>query len=94
MLAQTLLPFLAIEPINTLEMAHIAPLVVPPLNKHTATVIFMHGLGDTGHGWLSAVQNFRRREKLSHVKFILPHAPEIPITCVSWSSRTWCRDKV
>jgi hypothetical protein len=25
---------------------------VMPSAKHTATVIFIHGLGDTGHGWV------------------------------------------
>ncbi|KAK7734756.1 hypothetical protein SLS53_007862 [Cytospora paraplurivora] len=57
------------------------PLVFPAVNTHTATVIFSHGLGDTGHGWASAVENWRRRQRLDEVKFILPHAPEIPITC-------------
>lgn len=36
------------------KMAAIAPLkliAVPALAKHTATVIFVHGLGDTGNGW-------------------------------------------
>jgi hypothetical protein len=61
----------------------IAPLVFPAASRHTATVIFVHGLGDTGNGWASAVENWRRREKLSEVKFILPHAPEIPISVVS-----------
>ncbi|KAL8874933.1 MAG: hypothetical protein Q9198_006641 [Flavoplaca austrocitrina] len=28
-------------------MAQLAPLVVPALKKHTATVIWAHGLGDT-----------------------------------------------
>ncbi|KUI69323.1 Acyl-protein thioesterase 1 [Cytospora mali] len=57
------------------------PLVFPAVNTHTATVIFAHGLGDTGHGWASAVENWRRRQRLDEVKFILPHAPTIPITC-------------
>ncbi|KAK1758482.1 Phospholipase/carboxylesterase/thioesterase [Echria macrotheca] len=56
------------------------PLVIPAAARHTATVIFFHGLGDSGHGWSFAIENFRRREKLSGVKFILPHAPSIPIT--------------
>ena len=59
------------------------PLIFPAATQHTATVIFVHGLGDTGHGWASAVENWRRRSRLSEVKFILPHAPQIPITCVS-----------
>lgn len=66
-----------------MSSGRIAPLVFPAASRHTATVIFVHGLGDTGHGWASAVENWRRREKLSEVKFILPHAPEIPISVVS-----------
>src|SRR5690606_7916613 len=60
-----------------------ASLVVPAAAKHTATVIFAHGLGDTGHGWQPVVENWRRRQRLDHVKFILPHAPMVPITAVS-----------
>jgi predicted esterase len=59
------------------------PLVVPAAKQHTATVIFVHGLGDSGHGWASIVENWRRRQRLDEVKFILPHAPRIPITAVS-----------
>jgi hypothetical protein len=33
------------------NMAGRAPLVVPALKKHTATVIVAHGLGDSGAGW-------------------------------------------
>ena len=32
-------------------MAYKAPLVVPALKRHTATVIVAHGLGDSGAGW-------------------------------------------
>ncbi len=62
------------------------PLIVPATGRHTATLIFAHGLGDTGLGWLSAVENWRRRQRLNQVKFVLPHAPHIPVTCngVSW----------
>lgn len=59
------------------------PLLFEAVSKHSATVIFLHGLGDTGHGWASAVENWRMRSRLNHVKFMLPHAPNIPITCVS-----------
>ncbi|KAK3331026.1 Phospholipase/carboxylesterase/thioesterase [Apodospora peruviana] len=57
------------------------PLLFPATARHTATVIFIHGLGDTGYGWADAVENWRRRQRLDEVKFILPHAPSIPITC-------------
>ncbi|KAM6514369.1 hypothetical protein FALCPG4_015518 [Fusarium falciforme] len=62
-------------PVNRL-----APLVVPAAKQHTATVILVHGLSDTGHGCISTVENLRRRQQLDEVKFILPHAPRIPIT--------------
>ncbi|OAA61637.1 acyl-protein thioesterase 1 [Niveomyces insectorum RCEF 264] len=62
-------------------MSRLAPLVFPAAGpRHTATVIFAHGLGDTGHGWAAAVENWRRRQRLDEVKFVLPHAPSIPIT--------------
>ncbi|KAF4972119.1 hypothetical protein FSARC_1259 [Fusarium sarcochroum] len=63
-----------------MSSGRIAPLVFPAASRHTATVIFVHGLGDTGNGWASAVENWRRRQKLDEVKFILPHAPQIPIS--------------
>ncbi|PVU85743.1 hypothetical protein BB560_006922 [Smittium megazygosporum] len=48
------------------------------LKKHTATVIFMHGLGDSGNGWAPISDILG--EKLPHVKFIFPHAPVKPVT--------------
>ena len=64
-----------------------APLVFPAASRHTATVIFAHGLGDTGAGWSDAVEHWQRRQQLDEVKFILPHAPTIPITMVSHPGR-------
>ncbi|ODM21058.1 Acyl-protein thioesterase 1 [Aspergillus cristatus] len=57
-----------------------APYVVPALKKHTATVIMAHGLGDSGAGWMSLAQNWRRRGMFDEVAFIFPNAPMIPIT--------------
>ncbi|KAI9163087.1 Acyl-protein thioesterase 1 [Paramyrothecium foliicola] len=57
-----------------------APIVLPPVGKHTATVIFCHGLGDSGHGWAGAAAQWRQNEKLKGVKWLLPHAPQIPIS--------------
>ncbi|KAF8076711.1 Phospholipase/Carboxylesterase-domain-containing protein [Lyophyllum atratum] len=59
-------------------MAATAPLkflTVNPISKHTATVIFVHGLGDTGHGWKPVADMFRDDTALKHVKWILPHSP-------------------
>lgn len=58
-------------------------LTIPAVAKHTATVIMAHGLGDSGAGWVSLAENWRRRNKFQEVKFIFPNAPNIPITVVS-----------
>lgn len=50
--------------------------VIEASAKHTATVIFLHGLGDTGHGWASSLAEI----KPSHIKLICPTAPTIPVT--------------
>lgn len=60
-----------------------APLAVPAMNRHTATVIFLHGLGDQGAGWIDLAVNWRRRQKFTETKFIFPNAPSIPVTLVS-----------
>jgi len=62
-----------------------SPLIIPAVTKHTATVIMAHGLGDSGAGWVSLAENWRRRQKFQEVKFIFPNAPNIPITVVSAS---------
>ena len=63
-------------------MANRHALIVPALKKHTATVIMAHGLGDSGAGWVSLAENWRKRSKFEEVKFIFPNAPSIPITIV------------
>ncbi|XP_069931100.1 acyl-protein thioesterase 1 isoform X5 [Oryctolagus cuniculus] len=49
------------------------PAIVPAARKATAAVIFLHGLGDTGHGWAEAFAGIRS----SHIKYICPHAFDI-----------------
>ncbi|XP_072590827.1 acyl-protein thioesterase 1 isoform X1 [Vulpes vulpes] len=49
------------------------PATVPAIRKATAAVIFLHGLGDTGHGWAEAFMSIRS----SHIKYICPHAFDI-----------------
>uniref|UniRef100_A0A0P4WH48 palmitoyl-protein hydrolase n=1 Tax=Scylla olivacea TaxID=85551 RepID=A0A0P4WH48_SCYOL len=53
-----------------------APVVVNATAKHTATVIFLHGLGDTGHGWASAMAAIGS----PHIKFICPTAQVMAVT--------------
>lgn len=54
-------------------------LTLEPAGEHTATVIFMHGLGDTAHGWIDMVAGMFA-PALPHVKFILPTARVQPVT--------------
>jgi len=61
-------------------MSSSAPLIVPAVKRHTATVIMAHGLGDSGAGWVGLAENWRRRDKFEEVKFVFPNAPIIPIT--------------
>ncbi|XP_068603310.1 acyl-protein thioesterase 2 [Brachionichthys hirsutus] len=49
---------------------------VPGIEKETAVVIFLHGLGDSGFGWVDSLMEIQ----LPHVKFICPHAPKMPVT--------------
>lgn len=53
-----------------------APVVISATVKHSATIIFLHGLGDTGHGWASAIGAIRP----PFCKVICPTAPEMPVT--------------
>ncbi|KAM9824372.1 acyl-protein thioesterase 2 [Neosynchiropus ocellatus] len=49
---------------------------VSAVEKETAAVIFLHGLGDTGHGWADTMTSIQ----LPYIKYICPHAPHIPVT--------------
>lgn len=53
-------------------------MIVEAAGKHTATVIFSHGLGDSAAGWHPFAQSLKGQ--LKHVKWILPTAPVQPVT--------------
>ena len=61
----------------TLNILEDTPVVLAPSGIHTATIIFLHGLGDTGETWASFIKNGVRP---SHVKIICPTANKIPVT--------------
>jgi phospholipase/carboxylesterase len=44
-----------------------------------AAVVFLHGLGDDGHGWSDVVPALRLPAVL-RLRFVFPHAPEMPVT--------------
>jgi predicted esterase len=43
-----------------------------------AVVVMLHGLGDTGNGWAPQAQAFAKA--LPHIEWILPHAPQQPVS--------------
>ncbi|KIK67619.1 hypothetical protein GYMLUDRAFT_36359 [Collybiopsis luxurians FD-317 M1] len=52
-------------------------LTIPALKKHNATVIFAHGIGESGHVWKPfAYQIQFATATLQHTKWILLHAPK------------------
>lgn len=46
----------------------------------TASVIIVHGLGDSGDGWKFFSDLARRSSEFDHINFVFPNAPTIPIT--------------
>lgn len=47
--------------------------------QHKATIIWLHGLGDSGHGFAPIAPELKLPAELG-VKFIFPHAPVRPVT--------------
>jgi len=54
------------------------PIISKASGKHTATVIFSHGLGDSGHGWSFLADMLG--PKIKHITWIFPNAPVQPVT--------------
>jgi hypothetical protein len=61
--------------VNMSTYQYAAPIVHAPRGKHSATVIVLHGLGDTGEGWSFFPSQLRG--DFNHVKFMFPHAPSV-----------------
>jgi len=55
---------------------NIPPVILNASKKHTATLVFLHGLGDTGMGWAGALNTI----KPDYLKVICPTAPMLPVT--------------
>ena len=52
---------------------------INPSTAPDACVIWLHGLGDSGHGFAPIVPELKLPESMA-VKFLFPHAPERPVT--------------
>ena len=64
---------------NDLFEAYPKPIIIAPTEKHTATVIWIHGLGDTGNGWHQTIALLSK--SMGYIKWILPTASKRKITC-------------
>jgi len=52
---------------------------INPSTAPDACVIWLHGLGDSGHGFAPIVPELKLPDSMA-VKFLFPHAPERPVT--------------
>jgi phospholipase/carboxylesterase len=52
---------------------------VNPNQPHTAVVIWLHGLGDSGNGFAPIVPELKIPDSLP-IRFVFPHAPVRPVT--------------
>jgi phospholipase/carboxylesterase len=52
---------------------------IQPKGEHKATIIWLHGLGDSGDGFAPIAPELKLPDQLG-VKFIFPHAPIRPVT--------------
>jgi len=71
----------SLSPKHTLrarQMSTLQTVVLDAKSKHSGTVIFLHGLGDTAYGWLPVMQSIQ--PKTPHLKYILPTAPMRSVT--------------
>lgn len=69
---------------------HTLPYVeVNPYSKAQATVIWLHGLGDSGNGFAPIVPDLKLPDELG-IRFVFPHAPTRPVTINNgMSMRAW-----
>ena len=63
---------------NSASSGPVDSFLLPPADaaQHSGTLLFLHGLGDSGHGWAPVMQIIRQ----PHLKYICPHAPAQPVT--------------
>lgn len=54
--------------------------VIEPEQAANACVIWLHGLGASGHDFVPVPPHLKLKEEAA-VRFLFPHAPDIPVTC-------------
>lgn len=68
------------------QLKYREPIVLNAKGILLGTVIFMHGLGDSGEGWADGMRAIQ--QQLPNVKFILPHA-----YVKHWKRRTFAAEQ-
>ena len=70
------------------ELEPLKSVIIQPTTNHSASVIFLHGLGDNATNWQKKLEPIART--YPHVKFIMPQAPEIPVSMNwGWKMPAW-----
>lgn len=59
---------------------HLRAECLEPTQPADACVIWLHGLGANGHDFVPVVPHLKLPDELN-VRFLFPHAPQIPVTC-------------
>ncbi|XP_022090621.1 lysophospholipase-like protein 1 isoform X1 [Acanthaster planci] len=77
------------------KAANLKTVIVGSTRKHSASVIFLHGSGDTGEGVLGWIRSLVQDAfRIPHVKFIFPSAPARPYTPAGGALSTVWYDRV
>lgn len=64
---------------NGMNDQQLDAVVIEPLRRASAVVIWLHGLGADGNDFVPIVPELDLPDEL-HVRFVFPHAPERPVT--------------
>ena len=73
-------PVITLSPSKKTSMNYLPCVEIDPRHRPAdAAVIWLHGLGASGHDFEPIVPELRLPESLA-VRFVFPHAPEIPVT--------------
>ena len=63
---------------NVMGRPSLEDIVLPNKEAHKATLVFMHGLGDTGMGWKEPMKALQGA--FPGLKVVLPTAPDLPVS--------------
>ena len=60
----------------SISKSALSPFFIKASAKHSASFIFLHGLGDNGSGWCEGFKTI----KSDHINYVFPNAPIRPVT--------------